>query len=723
MFIALTLLAAFRQSGPLAGEPKLVTPITVRSEAKTLESLLTDVGEATGVKLSASNAIKQDRIVLYAEQRPAAETLQTIADHFGWTWQRNGSGFQLARTPQQEKAEMAGARRALISIYDPWRSRAKAAMQEKAGPHDQADYDAAIEANADLLARYNAEYYGNEPAVREKWIKEENANEAKRATLARRLSPVWRLHDVLIANLTDEDFLDLDRSSKLVFSYAPTGWQRPLPPAARAAAEAMVNQVAVESANRDRQPTSYERQRDLLVESYKTFRAIDVATVRVVIKRDYLIDPGEYRFSPEVTIVLLDKTGAKLSSKLVSERSDPTPLPAPKVDQNRPKDVLDEPIMATEELTAANASIDGRGYTLDECVALRAEFLKVGSKATPLTAEAKDLVEFAKAAHFNFVSDIFDRGEWLAGMPIPMSTPRAALDQLKKRLHWNWEFKDSWVKARAENWEFWRAITIRPSDIFAIRDKMVSEKGSFDATAEVALKISDRQTRDALFAALLPRSGGWQLGEWDLKPLYLARFWGVEPLEVRRRLLAGESLTFGSLPASARQYLSDFVFRHDQRDYETSIYGYGKEAEIEKPDVDWMKQSWPDYPSSPKIEADYEPTQRLPDGVPMETLVSVHGSQGHALIVSNTRGWSMAMTEQMAITSGYYQTDSLRDYLVRPAVDDRMFFTLRFGENAAIGLELSSISAVPGTAPKNYTELPDDIQTRLLTGYKARHGG
>jgi hypothetical protein len=303
-----------------------------------------------------------------------------------------------------------------------------------------------------------------------------------------------------------------------------------------------------------------------------------------------------------------------------------------------------------------------------------------------------------------------------------LNTPRGAFDSAARGLASKWVFKDGWVMMRSDNWEYSRAITVPAHEVFEIRDRLVADQGSFDAMSYAALRLTDRQTLDSLISAVFARIGRWQANDRDLRRFSLMRFWGSEPIEVRKRFLAGETFAFGSLPPDSRRFLTEFAYRQDDRPYEASINSYGKEAEIERTDVDWMKQNWPGYPTEYDID-DNEPTQLLPDGIPPSALVGVHASQGHALVVSNDKGWAMAMTEQMAIGSGSYPGPEGENFLARPAVDLRMFFTIAFAPKLAFGIQFSSIRAVAGTEPKKYSELPADIKTRLEAGAVARHGG
>ncbi len=70
----------------LAGEPRLEKLVTLRLREDPLVDLLEQVGRETGVALAATSDTADERVILFARERPAREVLARVAEHFDYTW-------------------------------------------------------------------------------------------------------------------------------------------------------------------------------------------------------------------------------------------------------------------------------------------------------------------------------------------------------------------------------------------------------------------------------------------------------------------------------------------------------------------------------------------------------------------------------------------------------------------------------------------------------------
>jgi hypothetical protein len=91
------------------GDQRFAAKQTVKASAVTLSELLADLSAKTGIKLAAGTRVADDKVVLYAHDRPLNVTLNALAKFFGFTWEREGPegspAYRLTQTFAQMRAE------------------------------------------------------------------------------------------------------------------------------------------------------------------------------------------------------------------------------------------------------------------------------------------------------------------------------------------------------------------------------------------------------------------------------------------------------------------------------------------------------------------------------------------------------------------------------------------------------------------------------------------
>jgi len=81
----------------LRGDARLEVKVTVAEKNRPLGEVLTGLGAQIGLRLAASSETADDKVTLYLDGRPAAETLALVARQFGFQWQRSHGGYELAQ--------------------------------------------------------------------------------------------------------------------------------------------------------------------------------------------------------------------------------------------------------------------------------------------------------------------------------------------------------------------------------------------------------------------------------------------------------------------------------------------------------------------------------------------------------------------------------------------------------------------------------------------------
>jgi hypothetical protein len=99
----------FAQIDPFAGDDRLVARHPLRVVGQPLREVLAGLTQKTGIPLTASAAVAEDKVVLFVQDRPLGQTLNVLARFFRFTWLRDGKPgeytYTLTQTIRQKRAE------------------------------------------------------------------------------------------------------------------------------------------------------------------------------------------------------------------------------------------------------------------------------------------------------------------------------------------------------------------------------------------------------------------------------------------------------------------------------------------------------------------------------------------------------------------------------------------------------------------------------------------
>src|SRR5205085_863692 len=86
--LLLPTVAAVASPTPFDGDPRTAGKVTVRAHDISVSALLADIETRTGARFIADSTVADDRVTLYAHDRPLADTLQALAAFFRFAWKR-----------------------------------------------------------------------------------------------------------------------------------------------------------------------------------------------------------------------------------------------------------------------------------------------------------------------------------------------------------------------------------------------------------------------------------------------------------------------------------------------------------------------------------------------------------------------------------------------------------------------------------------------------------
>ncbi len=101
----LALSAATAQPVKLADDPKLQTPITVWLKMEPLRDALRVISRQVGVPLRCQDAIAQEKVCVFVENRSAREILTQMARLLRYEWQPHEEGGYILRVPDKTRLE------------------------------------------------------------------------------------------------------------------------------------------------------------------------------------------------------------------------------------------------------------------------------------------------------------------------------------------------------------------------------------------------------------------------------------------------------------------------------------------------------------------------------------------------------------------------------------------------------------------------------------------
>jgi hypothetical protein len=109
-WLSSALLLAVAQETVLTDDA-LHKPITVWQRLASLAEVLDDIRKQTGVPLRCQDALRETKLAVYVQNRPAREVLEQVASLFGWRWRRDEDGSYVLYLPDETRRALERALR------------------------------------------------------------------------------------------------------------------------------------------------------------------------------------------------------------------------------------------------------------------------------------------------------------------------------------------------------------------------------------------------------------------------------------------------------------------------------------------------------------------------------------------------------------------------------------------------------------------------------------
>lgn len=146
-WLSSALLLAVAQETVLTDDA-LHKPITVWQRLASLAEVLDDIRKQTGVPLRCQDALRETKLAVYVQNRPAREILEQIASLFGWRWRRDEDGSYvlylsdetrraLERALRDDRAATERALREVVQVACEWLRMPPDARAEAMAPYLQ----------------------------------------------------------------------------------------------------------------------------------------------------------------------------------------------------------------------------------------------------------------------------------------------------------------------------------------------------------------------------------------------------------------------------------------------------------------------------------------------------------------------------------------------------------------------------------------------------------
>ena len=229
-----------QDSDPFAADERLLKKYTIRAAGIPLKEVLDDLTKQTGIQLVAGPRVAEDKVVLFAHERPLVDSLRLIARFFNFYWGRSGEpggfSYTLSQSLRQQKAEEAEIEEEYLRAADQILDQAKMMADLSRRSPDELKH-LAEDLRADSQAEKNSEK------------RRELLGRAAMAALLGR-SP-YKGHAVkLLASVGKEGVLRLLHGETLEYAFPPRSNKSTLP---QPIAESIMSGVKAEHSRADRE--------------------------------------------------------------------------------------------------------------------------------------------------------------------------------------------------------------------------------------------------------------------------------------------------------------------------------------------------------------------------------------------------------------------------------------------------------------------------------------
>ncbi|MER3414412.1 MAG: hypothetical protein C4341_09340 [Armatimonadota bacterium] len=458
--IALAPMCAVAQLGPLPDDGRLTARVTLSHPVATIETLLDDLSNRTGVRLTADASVKEDLIVLRVKNVAAREVMERVASHFDWSWRAEDGGYVLFQSKEQkEREQKAYAEQLLLPLQ-----RSQEAMR-KWLPSIERDF----EQNRARLREARERFRQVSPPNPE-WG--ELYDEVER--LEGIATPVALYTARLFLSINDEQYEQMIERGCLVFALTPTAAQWRVPQGLRDQAREVAADLGLDTTG----VTSFE----VIVAFSHNEDSIYSAESLPVDHADIAVLDSSGRVVATQTVFLPDVFLNNVGQRVIPHSDD----------RLRGRIIRSE---AFDELVAT-----GWPGTRRRLASESLAYLARGSNVPPMRGYGRLAVLVADALDLNLLAD----AHALWGPPSEALRMREADILVGGLFRDTWQLEDGWINARSSTWAVYRRHAVRVGRLRAVRDNYLASGGlSVGALAQYGREFSFFNLLDPFFSLTL----------------------------------------------------------------------------------------------------------------------------------------------------------------------------------------------------------------------------
>ncbi len=699
-------------------------------DAEPIKQLLDKVSEQTGVRLDCTDYVGKQHVVLFMKAKKASHVLQVLARHFDFSWEKTSSGYKLIQTDKQKQTERQEYQKNIIDKYQTIREDAKKTL-EKLQKVSFSENKKRMDELNEQLRKLSDEFYGKYEDYGD--ITKEAGKEygakfhplyAELRALQKDSDPFAKLACRVILDLNDNRILELDSRYRLVFSTHPTQNQLRLSSSAYQYAFQGVNDyiLRLHLAQKKMEEEMKEMEGEMDDEDIeqtdvsdydiyrfgqglhakRVFTSDEVGAVRVTLTAIATSEVFPTRWNrPHLEIAIIGKDGNVLAANydaigLQSEFSyeyyedeemSLAQLPKEEVRTDKVA-ILDDSIPETEELIDSYRSMFSDSE-FGGVVSVIFEFMKPGNKYEPLNVFGKLLNEVASATQQDLISDCHDI--YLALLfsnrifP-PTITLRRLLDSISNNFSIDWKFEDGLISLKSREWALNRAINMDRDIAYTIRDIYANNAGMrLEDIARISHMITDKQSESVILLFVFGFMNEGFADESKAK-LYFHRFWNVLDNGLKKALLNGQDISYSVLNLDAKRFLGEYLYRNGEvlaggDDFDDYMYF---ESDYDDTEAESFLKEITDLLNAEGVNEgsnDSEITQRLPFGIPPNTMIKLFYKKDDALTVKLNYGrnelqWTVPISEYVRFKGQEIPDDIDMSFSkdVKPATIDRYNF-------------------------------------------------
>ncbi|MDR3689813.1 MAG: hypothetical protein P4L46_10575 [Fimbriimonas sp.] len=594
--------------------PGNARPVTITIQASAVSKALKQLGALIGTPLSPSRRLSDEIISMRFQDVPVADAMKRVADVLDATWQKEGSGYRLVRTPEQDKAEERIEFEARVERFRKGiQATSKRVSSMSSWSTDQAD-----QLSVKVEALLNGQSHASTPNYR-------LANQ-----LTRQL-PIARAVQEIVAHLDPNNLAALPPYIDTVWSSRPTPIQTEMPSSTGPIFEEYQREQAdwVNALRRRRLPTNTSELQALLGSDFSVAQGIADQKVDVILLKAHSSSPNSFM---TVTMSAFNASGKRLGQAECTfggdydagfasamRTSQPSPPGEKKIELEG-----DGKILMESQMPANRAS--GRSLPTDLIAKIAHP-----DRSDPLSLMmSPPLVQAAEAKQLNLIACLADQNFYSA------AGTRASLSVSDFLL------RSAYPATSIETRDGW--ITVRPNRPVEAREARADRRvlGQYlrRLLEKRRLSIEDR----AAYSLLLPAPDS------NSMPAYLARFlripatnfdddinvlrfYGLLTAQQRSRLMA-DRLPIGSLRPDQAEYVRRMVYGSDgSLEYRASQTVGSEEQELHTTGIL------------------SEATESLPTGLPVDGSVSAKADDSFvAFRTDEPSGTSGDSTNELAAT-------------------------------------------------------------------------